>query len=98
MGTVLSLAVITSASAQSEGEARVEVDEPAEKEITAAEKVRAKEHFKRGLRLLREEAWAPALAEFLQSRELFPTRVATNNAAVALRKLQRGSVMGMVNG
>ena len=29
------------------------------------------------------------MAEFLASRELYPTRVATNNAAIALRKLQR---------
>jgi len=61
-------------------------DEP---EVTAEAKEEAKERFKRGLQLLREEAWAPALAEFLRSRELYPTRVATNNAAVALRKLQR---------
>ncbi|MCA9619893.1 MAG: PEGA domain-containing protein, partial [Myxococcales bacterium] len=57
--------------------------------VTAETKELAKVHFKRGLKLLREEAWSPALAEFLQSRELFPTRVATNNAGIALRKLQR---------
>lgn len=60
-----------------------------EQEVSAETKEEAKERFKRGLQLLREEAWAPALAEFLRSRELYPTRVATNNAAVALRKLQR---------
>ncbi|AKT40346.1 uncharacterized protein CMC5_044990 [Chondromyces crocatus] len=49
----------------------------------------ARSHFQRGLSLLREEAWAPALAEFLLSRKLFPTRAATNNAAIAMRKLQR---------
>ncbi|MDC0681800.1 PEGA domain-containing protein [Sorangium atrum] len=49
----------------------------------------ARLHFEKGLTLLREEAWGPALAEFLLSRKLFPTRVATNNAAIALRKLQR---------
>ncbi len=49
----------------------------------------ARARFQRGLQLLREEAWAPALAEFLASRTLFPTRAATTNAGVSLRKLQR---------
>jgi PEGA domain len=57
--------------------------------VTAKTKAQAKMHFKRGLRLLGEEAWSPALAEFLKSRELYPTRVATNNVGIALRKLQR---------
>lgn len=64
-----------------------EVDEPAP--VTEEAKQRAKIHFTRGLKLLREEAWSPALAEFLRSRELYPTRVATMNAGIALRKLQR---------
>jgi len=38
---------------------------------------------------LNEEAWTAALAEFMRSRELYPTRTATNNAAVCLRKLKR---------
>ncbi len=59
--------------------------EPVSQEI----RDQAREHFKRGLKLLNQEAWSPALAEFLRSRELYPTRVATNNAAVALQKLQR---------
>lgn len=54
-----------------------------------AKKAEAKGHFEKGLALLKEEAWAAALAEFLTSREIFPTRAATNNAATALRKLQR---------
>lgn len=54
-----------------------------------ATKAEARGHFEKGLRLLQEEAWAAALAEFLISRELYPTRAATTNAAVALRKLQR---------
>lgn len=62
-------------------------DEP--EPVSEAEKQRAKIHFTRGLKLLREEAWSPALAEFLRSRELYPTRVATMNAGIALRKLQR---------
>jgi hypothetical protein len=56
---------------------------------TEEAKQEARAHFAKGLALLQEEAWAAALAEFQISRELFPTRVATNNAGVALRKLQR---------
>lgn len=62
-------------------------DEPPQ--ATQEEKERARFHFRKGIKLLTEEAWAPALAEFLRSRELYATRVATNNAAVSLRKLQR---------
>lgn len=49
----------------------------------------AEASFKRGLELLAQDAWQAALAEFLRSRELFPTRTATNNAAFCLRKLNR---------
>lgn len=70
---------------------------PASGEAAAAEdaepneavKQEARVHFQKGLALLREEAWGAALAEFILSRELFPTRAATNNAAIALRRLQR---------
>lgn len=62
---------------------------PAAAPDTAAAKTEARTRFERGLALLREEAWGPALAEFLASRKLYPTRNATNNAAVCLRKLQR---------
>jgi hypothetical protein len=68
-------------------EAVVDLDEPPP--VTAEQKQEAKRRFLRGLKLLREEAWAAANAEFKKSRELFPTRVATINSAVALRKLQR---------
>lgn len=54
-----------------------------------AQKAEAKLHFEKGLSLLQEQSWAPALAEFIRSREIFPTRSATRNAAVAMRKLQR---------
>ena len=57
--------------------------------VTKEEKEKARFHFRKGIKLLNEEAWAPALAEFKRSRDIFATRVATNNAAVALRKLQR---------
>ena len=59
------------------------------KVITEETKAESRRHFQRGLELLKEQAWAPALAEFLLSRQLYPTRVATNNAAFALRKLER---------
>jgi hypothetical protein len=62
---------------------------PTETEVSEAVKQEARVHFQKGLALLREEAWGPALAEFMLSRELFPTRAATNNAAIALRRLQR---------
>ncbi len=64
-------------------------EEGAPKQVDAAAKADAEAHFKKGLVLLGEEAWAAALAEFLRSREIFPTRTATNNAAVCLRKLKR---------
>lgn len=54
-----------------------------------AQKADAKGHFEKGLKLFTESAWAPALAEFQRSREIFATRAATRNAAVSLRKLQR---------
>lgn len=57
--------------------------------VSEATRQEARRHFEKGLALLREGAWSPALAEFLLSRKLFPTRAATNNAAIALRKLQR---------
>jgi PEGA domain-containing protein len=49
----------------------------------------ARAHFERGVALLEADAWDQALAEFLESRELFPTAKATNNAAVCLRRLER---------
>ncbi len=57
--------------------------------VDDAKLAESKAHFLKGLKLLEEEAWTAALAEFLASRELNPTRSATNNAAIALRKLQR---------
>ncbi|WP_437971561.1 PEGA domain-containing protein [Sorangium sp. So ce260] len=62
---------------------------PEEAPVSETNRQVARLHFEKGLALLREEAWSPALAEFLLSRKLYPTRAATNNAAIALRKLQR---------
>ena len=52
-------------------------------------KEEAKVRFQRGLELVQNESWDAALAEFLQSRKLFPTRVALKNAALSLRQLKR---------
>ena len=84
----------TPAKAPTKPPAKPAVDQPpAEDEepppVSQKTKQEAKRHFLKGIKLLREQAWAPSLAEFLLSRELYATRVATNNAAIALRKLQR---------
>ena len=52
-------------------------------------KAEAQERFQRGLALARSQNWDAALAEFAASRELYPTRSATRNAAIALHKLHR---------
>ncbi len=52
-------------------------------------KEEAKVRFQKGLELVQNESWDAALAEFLVSRELFPTKVALKNAAVCLRQLKR---------
>ena len=52
-------------------------------------KEEAKVRFQRGLELVQNESWDAALAEFLASRKLFPTRVALKNAALSLRQLKR---------
>jgi PEGA domain len=52
-------------------------------------KAEAAEHFEKGRNLIRVNATDAALAEFLESRRLFPTRSATFNAALCLNQLQR---------
>lgn len=54
-----------------------------------AQKAEAKLHFDKALQLFEDEAWDAALVEFMQSRALFPTRAATKDAAICLRKLHR---------
>lgn len=54
-----------------------------------AKKAEAKGHFDKALKLFEDEAWDAALVEFQQSRALFPTRAATKDAAICLRKLHR---------
>lgn len=64
-------------------------DEDAKVAPDPQKRTEAEAAFKRGLDLLGQDAWQAALAEFLRSRELYPTRTATNNAAFCLRKLNR---------
>jgi hypothetical protein len=59
------------------------------KQPTEADKEEARRQFKKGIELIGEQAWSPALAAFLRSRELYPTKNATINAAQCLNELQR---------
>ena len=80
---VCTVALATPARAQSSAPAA------ATDTTDAARKEQARAHFERGATLVRTQAWETALAEFLLSRELFPTRGNTQNAAVCLRQLER---------
>lgn len=68
------------------GSAKPSADEALEKK-----KQQAKQHFLKGLEFVQNENWDAALAEFLASRDLYPTRVALENAAICLRQLKRYS-------
>lgn len=63
--------------------------EPPTVEQRERERTSALAHFQKGNALFKEEAWASALAELLESRRLYPTMNATRNAAVCLLQLQR---------
>lgn len=65
---------------------QAELDEEAEQKRKKAE---ALQHFRKGIALIDSGAWRPALAEFLRSRELYATRVATKNAAACYEQLER---------
>ena len=49
----------------------------------------ARNHFALGLAHFDREEWPAALVEFLKSRELFPSKGNTKNAAICLRKVGR---------
>ncbi|KYF78443.1 hypothetical protein BE17_18175, partial [Sorangium cellulosum] len=49
----------------------------------------ARAHFERGLALYRQGAWEASLAEFLASRQVYPTWSATSSAALCLQELRR---------
>lgn len=53
------------------------------------QRAEAEVHFQKGLAHARDRSWDAALAEFVASRELYPTRSATRNAAIALSQLRR---------
>src|SRR6185295_15701949 len=56
----------------------------------------ARVHFEKGVSLAKSGADEAGLAELLESRRLYPTKNATYNAAVILRKLKRfGESLGM---
>src|SRR5262249_56383749 len=62
---------------------------PAIAAVTDAQKDEAREHFQTAIALFEEEAWDGALVEFLRSRAIYPTRAATKDAGLCLRKLHR---------
>jgi hypothetical protein len=62
---------------------------PAPAVDAGGKKEEARARFEKGLALADKAAWDAALAEFFRSIELFPSRAATKNAAVCLRKLNR---------
>jgi hypothetical protein len=63
--------------------------QPAAPPASEDEKHEAERHFQHGLSLARDRSWDAALAEFTASRERYPTRAATRNAAIALAQLRR---------
>src|SRR3569623_2298163 len=56
---------------------------------TDQQKADAKSHFDAGISHFDRQEWAAALVEFLKSRELYPTRGNTKDAAICLRKVGR---------
>ncbi|MEO5725507.1 MAG: PEGA domain-containing protein [Byssovorax sp.] len=58
-------------------------------EYVASKKREAQACFQKGLEYYAKEAWDAALSEFVLSRATYPTRAATKNAALCLRKLRR---------
>ena len=70
----------------SPAEATSEATDPAK-----AKREEARARFLKGIELVQNESWDAALAEFLASRELFPTQVAIKNAAISLRQLKRNA-------
>jgi hypothetical protein len=61
----------------------------AQPQATDKQKDEARDHFELGLSHFDRQEWPAALVEFLKSRELFPTRGNTKDAAICLRKVGR---------
>jgi PEGA domain len=62
---------------------------PTPEQVAAELKERARARFDRGRELYDKQAWAAALAEFLEARKLYPTWSATAWSAQCLQKLER---------
>ncbi len=60
-----------------------------EPDPSSDKKEEAKARFERGMTLFDRKLWDAALAEFLESRAAYPTRANTQNAAIALKNLNR---------
>ncbi len=56
---------------------------------SGSKQAEARLHFTRGVALVEDEAWDAALAEFTTSLELSPSRSATKDSAICLKKLHR---------
>jgi MYXO-CTERM domain-containing protein len=54
-----------------------------------SKKAEALERFERGVAFTREQRWSAALAEFIESRKLYPTRAAAQNIAFCLASMKR---------
>jgi hypothetical protein len=90
LGLVLFVVVLFSTATASAQPAPAEPTAPAASG-DADKKEQARVHFLKGLELVQAEDWNAALAEFLTSRELFPTQVALKNAAITFRQLKRNA-------
>lgn len=68
---------------------RADPSSPAPAPAPESPREQALAHFDLGLSHLDRSEWSAALAEFLEARRLYPTRSATKNAAICLRKENR---------
>jgi hypothetical protein len=83
LGLLAALAVSQSSTAAAQ------VIAPPADTPSAESKEEARSHFDLGVSHFDREEWGAALAEFLKSRELYPAKGNTKNAAICLRKVGR---------
>ncbi|MEZ4295660.1 MAG: PEGA domain-containing protein [Polyangiaceae bacterium] len=88
-GTPSPPASASASAAPSDGAPPSEPPAEPDKDDSAARKAEARARFEKGRKLSSEGAWSAALAEYLASRELYPTSGNTLGAASSLRKLAR---------
>ncbi len=62
---------------------------PARAEESPRARAEAREHFERGVEMVRQERWEEGLAEFDESLALYPTQAALYNRGLCLRYLRR---------